>query len=526
MRVTRRSLLDGRTARYGTGSFFPASGLALRAALVLLIFALGLLVGIQGWQRPVALFLDRFRQEPRAAFAALIRRRVLPTLTLDLAFADFQTLVDRRNLALVTGAHLPTAATNVPATLHFEGKSQSVGLDLLSGPAPLFEGERWPFVLTSWVGETQRALLRPTEGTAATTEAYLDSLSRAGLPTTDYRPVQLLINGSSWGEYALETPPVPAAPLSGTTGVEPLFVYFDPVPLLKARQPSGESAPENSFAYARVVAAPALGLSAEERDRALREDPRLAASAQAAERRLEALLTGEGTPSELLEVESTGRFLALTAFWHRSLNLDWPSLAFRYDPAAELLVPVGNSTISEGIAAAPSQLFDDPQIRRLFTAELARLAAADPGSFGKPDASEELLPSVELVAEHQAWVHRLLTPDYPLVGAVIVEEEALLLRLRNTQPFPLRLEALDLGEAARIDLDPAWIVSQDTAAFVTSLDARVVLRSAAPMRPRYARLRIPLSQLPAMPAELRVVTALWGWEEGPEMFVALEEVRW
>jgi hypothetical protein len=410
--------------------------------------------------------------------------------------------------------------------LHFEGASHAAGLDLLSGPAPLFEGERWPFVVSSWGGKAQRALLRPTEGPAATTEVYLDSLSRAGLPTSDYRRVQLVVNGSSWGEYALETPPVLTAPLSATMGTEPLFVYFDPVPLLEAWQPSGEGAPENAFAYVRVVAAPALGLSTEERERTLRDDPLLAASARAAESRLEALLAGEIAPSEALEVESTGRFLALTAFWHRSLTLDWPSLAFRYDPATELLVPVGISTISEGIAATPSQLFDDPQIRRLFTAELARLAAADSASFGKPDASDELLPSVELVAEHQAWVHRLLTPDYPLVGEVTVEEETLLLRLRNTQPFPLRLEALDLGEAARVDLDPAWIVSADSEAFVTPLDAGVVLRSAAPMRPRYARLRIPLSQLPAVPDALRVVTTLWGWEEGPEISVALEGTRW
>lgn len=532
------------TRSMNIGRSVPLDAPFLRVGLLLLAFALGLLVALQGWHRPLTDFAAALIDRPGFALNALLRRGDLPDLRVDMAFADYQILVGGRARALDVGVHLSSGNSGVPATVSLGDEEISVDVELAPGWSSDFEGERWPLRLVAEEGNSllgmERARLVPAEDEEALlTWGYLKALREAGYLVPEYALVHLNLNGRALGLYALEE-----LPDAGNMTDIDCIAYADAGPFLAAY--AGEHGQETgpgsvvgpASAYARIRVTPALGLPEDELDRRLAADPALAAACVDAEGLLR---YEESSPSlsaaALVDPARMGRFLALTTLWRGQLPSVEVAGAFRlaYDADTRRFTPLAAGLPAADEGGIFASLLTDPSIGRAYVRELEILSEGAPLATLEAASREQWEPLYmaladelgypprpeELLIEHQTWIKSLLAPAQPLFAEVAVVEESLVVGLGNLQPFPLEILALDLGESARLPSRPEWRV--EAPPVFADLEEAVVLPALSESRPIYAHLRVPLDALPAEPGEIRVVVQIWGLEEGQELLVATQE---
>jgi hypothetical protein len=532
----------GRTStRRSTRSWFW--GAALVAA-----FALGLLVaqvpGLAAGGRSVLNALTH----PGRVWAAAQARQRLDRLAIDLAFTDYQQLFP--------AATPSTPPACVPARVSTGAASLSVELCAPDGGAIPLGPAAAPFVLLAPEGDDvlgmARAVLVPADGAHALREAYLTSLEGTGVIVPARRWVDLAVNGSDWGVYGMEA--LPAVDMLTDHGLSPesAIVTFDDGEL-----PGGISG--GGFGYARPDVVRAVGGDGEGGD-----DPPLPAVTDAALAAVRALERSARAPSDHLDPDVWGAFLASDLLWCMSVTLpspaakappadarlstarcagllpDWRHLRLAYDPRTGTLTPIATAVAWDaGYAPLPAAMIDDPLIARAWARRLRAITApafpetlldqgeAAPGGrglalIGDPDAFDA---GWDRLAAQQARLRRLVTlepapvtsgrPDVtggrPLHAEVAVEAETLLVYLDVASPFPLAIEGLALGEAGLAPLDAAWLDAGD--AWVGGAE-EPVLRGRLGAAPVTAVVRVPLAALPealtGAAGEVQVVARVWG----------------
>ena len=500
-------------------------GAVLTAGMVV-VFALGVLLsgpdGLGGARDFVAVLIRR----PRVAANSLRHAGDLPTLYVDIAFADYQRLVTQRNYAVQQGALWDRAEPQLaPATFTLGDARVEVEVGLPPDVGEAFAGEQWPLYVEFPAADDdgtalcacERALLLPADAQSRRHWGFLTTLQREGGATTPYRVLRVTVNGKSWGLFALTG-------LPPDTG-DDAYVTFDARDFLATYAQAGAALADDGFAYALVVAA------AEDADD----------RAQAAQR-MQRLYEGTLPPAHVLDAEAWGRYLALTTLWYGAPTRDWRTLIWRYRPADARFVPVGAGwmgapdefPLPDAFARAPEiqaaylravQTYSDPayleQLQSSLAPELDALCWATNIALGYPP-----LPWDELAA-HQAAMRALLHPRQPVRVAVSESEGMLVVRVGNLTAFPLEVTGLNVGESAWVPLDreqmilaPAaerpmpqqpWIEAADRALLVDAPDA-LVLRARSGATPAYVRLYVPLGQLPEASGEVEAVTRFWGLE--------------
>ena len=458
--------------------------------LLILAFGLGFFV----CQSEVGTAL---RHDPRLAVATWFRRNAAPTLTLDLAFEDYQRLYAR--LARTRPAMADDGP--VPATVTSAEGMVAVALRLYDVAVTASPEARWPLELTVDGGATlfgmAAATLTPATGDARLAAGYLAMLRREGFPVPDYRTVRLVVNGRAWGLYALEALPSAQMLAAQQSRPDAVIAFFDARDLLAA-QPTLSGSP---FAYARPEVARVLGYGWED---ALADDPALATLRDDVAATLRAVASGAVTPSRVFDADSLGRFLAITTLWRGSSALDWRTLHLAYDPAAQQFTPIATGVVLDPVLALPAAFTDDPAIQRAYARALRDLS--------DPAALQVGADVGETLTAHQAWMRQAIAPPRTLFVAVAEESGDLRLTLTNVVPFPVEVVRLDLGERASVPLAPAWVVTSERAPLVAA--SGVVLRARVADAPVTVEVRVPLSALPialqGTPDELRVVTRIWG----------------
>ena len=491
----------------------------LGAGLLLLTFSLGFLIAHLGWHHPLIEGVTHFIRQPAATAAALLHPPDLPTLTLDLAFRDYDRLLQRREQALRLGVHGTTGEEPVPATISTADAAVEVDLRLPPGPAQPLAGETWPLEAHVQGDGTllglRRFLLRPAREDAVQALGYLETLRRAGHLVPRAQVVHLIVNGSERGRYLLLEQPG-AEMLAAHDCPDCVLVAFDPSAYWATAGRLGQALPGSGFQYAQVTLIPPPDTV----------DAPLSAEAIAARHEafdlLERLRHRAAQPSDVLDVERTASLLAMTALWYGTPEVDWRGLTFAYDPTSGRLEPVAPPGLPASLAPLPDRVLDDATIRLALVRTLRTLSQPDALAQLQADLAPQMesfqqalgtaTSPWETLAAHQTVIRRQIAPSPILFATLYPGEAGLTLRLDNAQPFPVVIVGLDLGENLFLPIDPSWVVEPEATQLVGSASG-VVIRAAVDSMPRTVYLEVPPEALDtgAPPgAEVGVVARLLG----------------
>jgi len=492
----------------------------LQVGLLILALVAGFVIHQQGWHRPLATFVTSWVRRPAFSAAALLHRSDLPALYVDMRFEDYQRLLDKRSQALHLGVNVASAQDYAPASLRCGDVSVTVQMRLLEGAADGLKGKTWPFQVVvqddGTLLDSRRFTLTPADATALSTWGYLETLRRADLLAPRYDLVHLIWNGSPKGVYALEEQPT-AESLSDQGRAGSAVVHFDQSAYWDAHARLGDALPGSGFQYAQIVTDCISALPV----------------CDDAVRQLQALQSGERAPSDALDADRVGAFLALTTLWRGASELDWRAARLAYDPATTRFEPIGAGSMWPSIAPLPDRFTDDPSVQMAYARALVEFSHPDYLARLQAGLGDELeslqralgaemgyleLPWAALETRQAAMRHQI-TPSRPLFAHVETSgsaDAALTLRLSNVQPFPVEIVGVDIGESAFLNPDPAWVAESDRVSLVDAPDA-VVLRAAVASLPREVRLRVPPEALPTghewdwqNPGEIHIVARLFG----------------
>jgi len=296
--------------------------------------------------------------------------------------------------------------------------------------------------------------------------------------------------------------------------------------------------PGSAFARAHLTGARAVDEDASDWVAATEGAPALSAVGKEAVDRLQGVLMGTLRPSEVLDAERFGRFLALTALWRGVLTPDWRTFRLIYDPVSGGFTPLGTAKPHSASAPLPAQFLDDPSIQRAYVQALKVLG--DPGDITVRLNDSDLLVTYlmlgggthggdalhDVLAANQSAMRALITPPQTLKGSLLDDDGYLHLALEATEPFPVEILGLDLGEQGVVDLERGWVL--EPLPGVALVDTpEVVLRARTTDVPVVARIRIPLDLLSHTVSDagsdLWLVTRVWGLDERVPVRVAASQ---
>ncbi|MBN1875505.1 MAG: hypothetical protein JXA33_14850 [Anaerolineae bacterium] len=555
MRIRASALISQSTSETGIRVLLKrlliGSPILLLLVLVL-TFGLGFLSHAAGWHRALWEFGRVFVQQPGFVLSSLIQGEGVATLFINLDFADYQQLLTYREVALNRGASLPLAsgADYVTVSFTYTTTETSGAMRLWQGPGDAFAEERWPLQIEMPEGSNllgaRWALLTPAGENALTSWGYLELLRREGFFVPEYHLVHLQINGKPWGLYSFQELPSTQTLVAQGRTLDQVWVFFDAQMYWAAYAGTEAALPGDSFAYAEIAAARAVGLTAEARAAALVEpsemlpgdeslspgDP-LTVVQSVATQRLQAVARGELSPSQIFDAERMGRFLALTMLWQGTPALDWRALYLAYDPVSQTFEPMGGDLRGASLgreAALPDVFTTDPAIQRAYLQALVELS--QPGYVLRLQV--ELGPQLDMLRlaagsdlgypspvwdallAHQERMRHILAPPRTVFADVTEEGDALVVRVRNVLPFPVEIVGLDLGERAFLPFDPDWVAAMDARSrddVLSEISESLVLRGVlAGHAADDVYLYIPLSALPADSGDIQILTQLWGLE--------------
>jgi hypothetical protein len=266
----------------------------------------------------------------------------LETLYINIAPDDFAQIEAKRQEALEHWILLTSGADFVDATLHVgRGPVIPVELRLKGDWGDHYVGDKWSFRVETqgdhhlW-GMAVFSLQDPG------TRAYLNEwLFMAHLRAEDvlsvrYRFVHVVQNGAYKGIYALEEG-FSKELFESLQRREGVIIRYDEDLVWAYR-----------VAYANDELVPRgvneFHLIDEFDSNRINTDPTLSAQRDAAVGKLRALWTGEQPASEVFDIETMGKFLALTDLWGARHALIWHNVRFYYNPVTTRLEPIGFDT--------------------------------------------------------------------------------------------------------------------------------------------------------------------------------------
>ncbi len=456
---------------------------------------------------------------PALALRAAQMRSTLPRLQLDVGFSDYQRLVN----AAAEG--LGAEPVCVPAAV--AGDSASVAARVCSEEARFVDGNYQTPALSLSVEDggtllgMRRASLVPATPDAALVQGYFQALETAGLPVPEFRVVGMSVNGSDWGLYAVEEL-VSFNGLPGSAGGDYDLVAAFEAP---ARIEGLPAAPGSSFAAAELRIGSAVDEAPGDWESAAQRDPELAAMGAAAADRVEGLLSGALLSSEVLDTSLYSKYLALTCLWRGVLMPDWQVFRLAYSSDSGRFVPLAAAARHSGQTPLAVQFYDDPELQRAYVQALSAYSDSDyvDASLEDSDLAATYLmlggtargsgAIQDVLSTNRAVMRAFITPSSSVRVSVLDDDGYLQLAFEATEPYPIEVQALELGEQGVVTLKHEWILEPSgDAALVES--PGIVLRARTGAEPVVLRMRIPLDALPPAASrpglELSVITCVWG----------------
>ncbi len=455
---------------------------------------------------------------------------LLPTLYLDIPPGAWAKIVAKRWEALRRGILLVGKRDYVPATLRCGDEKLDIEVRLKGDWTDHLAREKWSFrvrVLSegSLFGMRLFSLQDPSTRSYLHEWLFLENLRREGVLAVRYRFVRLVLNGTYKGIYALEEGFAKELLESQTRREGPIIRYDEDLVWAYRAFYDDQLIPRgvnqfhliDDFQSSRIAA-----------------DPALAAMRDTAIGLLRAVWTGERAASEVFDMETMARFLALSDLWSAPHGLIWHNLRYYYNPLTARLEPIAyDSDALAGdldMAGLPAEAFyGDPRLQAAYAREAWRMT--DPAyldalkaAFGddyeqlrialEPEfGPEPLAPPWETLRRRQTLMRQVLNPyrtAYAYFQRELSPSTVVTLAVGNLLDLPLELIALE-GSGVRFPLHRTHVVSASTSHLVPRTDGAVILRplpADATAMP-YVYLRLPREQLPPVD-DLTLVTRLWG----------------
>ncbi len=445
----------------------------------------------------------------------------LETLYIDITPGDFAQIEAKRQEALERWILLADDSDFVPATLRWRGDEIPVQLRLKGDWADHFARDKWSFRIRTRGGqyfEGMRvfSLQDPSTRTYLNEWLYMENLRAEGVLSVHYWFVRLVLNGEYKGIYAVEESFAKEL-LESQQRREGVIIRYNEDLLWEYW-----AAYDNDLMTPRGVTD--FYIIDEFESSRVDGDAVLSAQRDAAVGLLRALWMDAQVPSEVFDVETLAKFLALSDVWDAQHALIWHNLRFYYNPVTARLEPIGfdaqplietaviNGQFLKGLCQTVA--YDDVVLQQAymrylweysqpdylmlleqrFSAELETLRAALLPEFGEQQMANGrgvLDPPWEYLAQRQASLRELLSPVQMVYAHVPTgaPTDTLILDVGNLLAVPVEVVGLRVGD--RLLPAQAWdVLSAERVAEVADAVALRPLPLDATFMP-YVRFEIP-----------------------------------
>ncbi|MBN1317405.1 MAG: CotH kinase family protein [Anaerolineales bacterium] len=473
----------------------------------------------------------------------------LPTLTIDMRFSNYNDLLAQRQEALETGVYIPNAQDYVTATITMDNTVVPVTMRLYPGPANhLGEGEKWNFDLrtrqNSQLLEMSRFyLMDPEDNNWLGQWAFSRALEREGLLAARYQFVNLILNGDTWGVYALQEG-FGDEIMTNRNKTTSVILEYDKEPLwrsiahfgsVQAAQDPTTNLLASVFRYYEIDTF---------RDATIADDEARRAQKDKAVKQLRALQTGQLSTLDVFDLDKTSRFLALVDLWGANDAVELSNVRYYYDPETGLLEPIGfnGNPLDSGRLALPPP-YNDPVLQTEYVRYLEQFS--DPSYLD--ELRSELVPELDslrrtlstktveipsiwqTLEERQELVRHSLDPVQPVfavLGPASMSMTATIqIDVANVLNLPQEILGFDIDGLTFMQIDPGWI--KDTGPGMEDVfierDEKVILAGADPglSTPiHYARFHLPITEIIRQdkeidfmqPIKIKVATRILGLE--------------
>lgn len=530
----------------------------LRAGIMILLLLASFLAGLSLFAtNGISTLQQMFLQAQRSLLLEPLAYRTngLPNLYLDLAFEDYQKILDKREEAMRVGILLTYDEDMVPGTLRLgNGDTQRIDIRLKGDWTDHLKLDKWSFRIHIKDGGQILGMRRFSIQAPETREflmewAFHRNLMQEGLLTTRYSFANVTLNGDYKGIYAVEESFAEEL-LESQGRRQGLILRFNEDPMW-ANQASFTEAGGNQLLDMAIAAGffeiTDMDTAEAEMFRAshVLADANLEAEAATALGLLQAFQRGERTVREVFDLDQLGRFFALSDLWGAAHTTRWHNIRFYYNPITARLEPIGFDALpleeywtrDDELAYAflDSPLFDDPELRRIYAAELERVSQpayleqvqaaleADYGSLRQAlrweYLGEELAPPWGQLKQRALFFRTQLHPAQMIRGSYTWSADTdltgLNVELSNLMVLPVEITALEIGGETVVP-HTDWASAESHQALVSSQNG-LVLDAVQPAQGSNATvwLHVPADAFQVdrgqeQPLEVYAVTRIYG----------------
>ncbi len=417
---------------------------------------------------------------------------VNPTLTLDIEFENYNQLLSQHEELLNNGVFIASDSDFVPATVTFAGTVTPTKIRLQEGDAThLGSSDKWNFELytedTSIHGANNYYLIDPANHKGLNEWGYLQTLNQAGLQSTTYEFVHLVVNGDDLGIYALQQRPVY---LSRALTEQPsgVVVSFNPVPIWQNFayfEGNRDLARAEPVANLNYLGWQHLEVLAPQNDFVATNDE-LSRQQEQALVLLRGFQQGDLPASAVFDVEKYGMFLALSDLWGASDATSFVHLHYYFNPQTERLEPIGfngNPSPENGRIQLQNATLNDPDLQQAYIHAVqtistpAYLSQLEDTLGTVWEQKRENLPAElasadiwQTLAQQQLALQRSLHPQQPVLAYYLVENDDtgsyLEMDVTNLVNLPVELIGLDINGNQFLELRPEWTTIEFSSQFM------------------------------------------------------------
>jgi hypothetical protein len=502
--------------------------------VVSIVVILTVLVGMdQEWHRALVYRTSALAQ----------KRERLPTLIVDMRYADYSILLDQREEALRAGVYSAADQDFAPAVARAEGEQIPVEIRLMEGPAHrLGDDEKWSYEVRTQedqalLGVRHFHLMDPAANHWLDQWAFVQALRREGILVGRYQFVRLVWNGDDRGVYALqEAAGEELLKAQGRWGT--VILSFDADRVWNSIAHTSQAGYDDPVSHLCASDLRTLEIDTLD-DLALSANPKHAAQRERAVERMRSLQAGELPASEVLDVDRYGRYLALVDLWGALDGLSLTQLKFYYDPVADRLEPIsfGANALGSEARLSLATTYGDRHLQEAYVREATRIShpeyvdrlRADIGAEWQQVAralgrdASKIAPPWEALRQRQQQIRRSLVPVQPIFAHQVMPSSAspsaitpdtLQVEVANVLNLPVEIIGFEIDGATFLNVDPSWMDASAGDSAIERADG-VILRALNPtcdLALHYVRFDIPLTEIHRLDREVDL-------DQEPDLYV-------
>ena len=560
MKITRSQDKDNKSSSAPTplikrlGQTFRSRG--VRVLLITLamfvVFSFGVFMADSGNLQKVVAAITKTTKESlhdlRVEFLAYSENG-LPTLYIDLPFESYNQIIEKREEALKTGVLFTSDEDLVPCQISFqEGNQLDAELRLKGDWTDHLEGNKWSFRIhikddNQYINGMRRFSIQAPETRNFVTEwAFHQHLFSENILTTRYHFINVLINGEPKGIYALEES-FSQELLESQEQRQGIILHFDE-DLMWENTATFMEAGGNTLLDQVITTGFFMNTDMETsevdvfREGYIAKHPELDEQAEAAIGLLRAFQTGQRAVSDIFDIESLGKFYALSDLWGAGHTTRWHNIRFYYNPITGLLEPIAYDTIPltdwwlEDQLAYPfvnNALFDDPEIKASYTREVERITDPDylielqntlvestdqiQNTLAREYSSVEFTSIWEVLESRRLMLERQIHPPKIIRGYATYDpdQKSIQVDLVNLTVLPIHLLEIEVN-GKKMPIDPEWFIFQNSSSIIDN-NGSLLFRGSEDLHE--VSFRIPTSEKTTAITDLQVVISsrIYGLEQ-------------